>query len=414
MLRLLLPIAVLAAPLWAQAPPPIEPEQLRKAIEWEHLQNWSHFLGAVWSIALPLLLLTVKLGPRLAAWAERVSKARLVQAYLFTTLFVLVADVAGLPLEVYNHHLSLVYQGSVAGWGWGSWFGDWARGELVQSVILGFLAWLFYGAIRRSPRRWWFHFWLIALPVVTFLIFIEPVVIDPLFFQFKPLAATQPDLVAQIGKVAAHGGLAIPPERMFEKKASQKLASLNASVEGLGASKRVVVWDTLIQEMSAGQILFVFGHEMGHYVMRHNLLQLAMLCALMLVVLFVSFHAIRWMLARWGKRWSIRGVDDWASMPLMMLTVAVFTFATEPLRNSFQRMLEHQADVYGLEVIHGIVPDSSQAAARALQRLNNLADPNPSRLIVIWLYDHPPGAERVRFALEYDPWTRGEARRYIP
>jgi Zn-dependent protease with chaperone function len=108
---------------------------------------------------------------------------------------------------------------------------------------------------------------------------------------------------------------------------------------------------------------------------------------------------------RAGKRWKITGVDDWASLPLLLLAITVLSFLTEPAQNSFSRLLEHNADVYGLEVIHGIVPDAPQAAAQAFQILGevSLSDPDPNPFIKFWLYDHPTVAERVRFAAEYVP-----------
>ena len=131
------------------------------------------------------------------------------------------------------------------------------------------LVYLLYAVIRRSPRRWWFYFWLVSLPIIAGLMYLEPMVIEPMFYHFDPLAAKQPALVAQLEKVVARGGLAIPQDRMFEMQASEKLNSLNAYVSGFGGSKRVVVWDTTINKMTTPEILFVFGHEMGHYVLHH-------------------------------------------------------------------------------------------------------------------------------------------------
>jgi STE24 endopeptidase len=430
MLRRLLLIVILSLPLAGQtaAPPqpqpetqakrPVKtytlpPEKLQKAIDYARARNWMHFIGVGWGIAVVLLILAGKVAPRLRTWAEGVTGVRFLQAYLFGTVLLLLPDVANLPLDLYQHHLSLFYQQSVQGWG--SWFWDWTKGELLQFLLAGFLVWLFYAVIRRSPRRWWFYFWLMAVPIVVFLIFIAPVVIEPLFFQYEPLAPKNPALVAAIEKVVARGGLAIPPDRMFEMKASQKLNSLNADVEGLGASKRVVVWDTTIQQMTTDEILFVFGHEMGHYVLGHVRTGVALLCGVLLLFLFLGYHSARWMLGRWGAHWSIRGMDDWASLPLMLLTLAVFGFISEPVVNSVSRMQEHSADVYGLEVIHGIVPDSPQVAAAAFKILGEIAlsDPNPNGFIKFWLYDHPAVSDRVRFAAEYDPWNNGRQPKYV-
>jgi Zn-dependent protease with chaperone function len=108
---------------------------------------------------------------------------------------------------------------------------------------------------------------------------------------------------------------------------------------------------------------------------------------------------------RWHKRWAIRNLEDWASLPALMLFFSLFVFFAEPVVNTFSRYQEHQADVYGLDVTYGIVPDSSQAAAEAFQVMGeiDLADPNPSGFIKVWLYSHPPLAERLVFARDYKP-----------
>jgi len=421
----LLALVLLGLPLFAQtAPPPappsqpvtaytLPPDQLQKAIDYARARVAAHFAGAAYGIALLLVVLAVKAAPRLRDGAERISRRRLVQAYVFAPALLLGIDAASLPLGIYQHRLAVHYQQSVQGWG--SWFWDWTKGELLEIALAGLLAWLLYGVIRRSPRRWWMYFWLMAAPIAIFLFFLEPVIIEPLFFHFEPLAARHPALVAEIAKVVARGGLAIPPQRMFEMKASEKLKAPDAYVTGMGASKRVVVWDTTIASMTTPEILFVFGHEMGHYVLGHNLMLIAGICAGMLVFLFLAYHFSHWVLARWGGRWSIRGMDDWASLPVLLLALALFGFLSEPVGNSFSRVIEHNADVYGLEVIHGLVPDPPQVAAACFQILGEmaLADPNPSGFVEFWLYDHPPLAERLRFAAEYDPWSGGRAPKYV-
>ena len=221
----------------------------------------------------------------------------------------------------------------------------------------------------------------------------------------------------QIERVVTRGGLDIPKDRMYEMNASEKVKHIECVCGncGIGASKRVVVWDTTMKKMNVGQILFVFGHEMGHYVLGHNYVLIGATIAMILVFLFLGFHTMQWAIARWGSTWSIRGVDDWASVPVLMVLLAVLGFVAEPLMNSLGRTIEHNADVYGLEVIHGIVPDSSQVAAQAFQILGevSLSNPNPSPFIKFWLYDHPSVSDRVRFAAEYDPWAHGESPKYV-
>jgi STE24 endopeptidase len=391
----------------------LPPDKLAKAIAYATARNWLHFIAAGYGVVMLVAVLAWRLAPRLRNLAESASRRRIVQAYIFAPLLLLGIDILELPLSLYGHHLSLKFEQSIQGWG--SWFWDWTKGELLSFALAGVLVWILYGVMRRSPGGWWFYFWLAAVPIVVFLMFIEPVAIEPLFFKFEPLAAKQPALVAEIGKVVARGGLEIPPERMYEMNASEKLKSLNAYVSGIGASKRVVVWDNTIQKMNSGQILFVFGHEMGHYVLGHIWIGIAAASLGILIFLFLAYYTMRWALSRWGARWEIQSMADWASLPVLLLALAVFGFLGEPISSSFSRVLEHNADIYGLEVIHGIVPNSAEEAANAFQILGevSLDDPYPSPFIEFWLYDHPSITERVRFASEYDPWGAGQAPKYV-
>jgi Zn-dependent protease with chaperone function len=150
-------------------------------------------------------------------------------------------------------------------------------------------------------------------------------------------------------------------------------------------------------------------------VLGHNYVVIGVTCLVILIYLFIGYHTMRWALARWGESWAIQGVDDWASVPVLMVLVVVLSFLAEPVMSSVSRTLEHNADIYGLEVIHGIVPDSPQVAAQAFQILGevSLSNPNPSPFIKFWLYDHPSVGDRVRFAAEYDPWSHGQALKYV-
>ena len=406
-----------------QTPPPEEkkettgytlsPEKHEKAVAYARSRYWLYFIGFAYGLLVLYVVLRARLAPRFRDWAEAASRIRFVQALVYVPALTLVLAVLSLPTDLYGQWLSLQYEQSIQSWG--SWFWDWTKGQLISIVISVFLVWILYAVIRRSPRRWWFYFWLAALPIIVLLVFLSPLVIDPLFFKFEPLEKTQPALVVEIEKVVQRGGLTIPRDRMFEMKASEKYKSVNAYVTGFGASKRVVFWDTTLQKMTPGQGLAVFGHEMGHYVLGHIYRGIAFVAAVLLLFLFLGYRGLHWALARWGDAWGIRGVDDWASLPVLMLFLSIFGFLFQPIGNSFSRYQEHQADVYGLEVIHGIVPESNQAAAEAFQVLGeiNLADPNPHPLIRIWLYSHPPLDERIRFAHSYDPWGKGEPTEFV-
>lgn len=391
----------------------LPPETLEKSEALYRTRLAMLVVGTVYGFALLLAVLFGRLAPRFRDLAERVSPRRFVQALVFAPLFLLTMDVLTLPVAIYSQHLDLTYGLSVQSWG--SWAWDWTKGEIIGTVLGTLLVWGLYAVLRRSPQRWWFYGWLGLIPITLLLILIGPIYIAPLFDTFTPLETKQPQLVPELEKVLARGGISIERARMFEMAASDKVTTYNAYVTGIGASKRVVVWDNTSREMTIPETLFVFGHEMGHYVLHHVWLSLGVAILALLLELYLAHRLLSGVLARWGARWGIRGLADWASLPALTLLLSIFSAVSQPAGAAFSRYLEHQADIYGLEVTHGLSPDSSQAAARAFQKLGEkaLTYPNPHPLFVFWVFDHPPVHERVQFAAQYQPWTRGEPRRYV-
>jgi Zn-dependent protease with chaperone function len=243
---------------------------------------------------------------------------------------------------------------------------------------------------------------------VIFGIFVAPVFIDPLFNSFEPLSKSNPALVDQLEKVVARGGISIPPDRMFLMKASAKVTGLNAYVTGIGASKRVVVWDTTIAKASPDDISFIFGHEMGHYVLNHIYKGIAFAGVVMLTVFWIGFHCVHWLLRRFGPAWRVHDQQDWAALGVIMLVMLTLAFLVEPITNGFSRWEEHQADIFGQEAIHGIVADPQATAARSFQELGeeSLTDPTPHPFVEFWTFSHPSITDRKAFAAAYDPWAR--------
>lgn len=391
----------------------LPPDKVQKAIEFARTRHELYFVDAAWQMLILIAVLGWRIGPRFRDWAERISTRRIVQAYVFAPLLLLFIDGLDLPVSAYGQQLQLQYEQSVQGWG--SWFWDWTKGELINFALAGLLVWMFYGTIRRSPRRWWFYFWLASIPVIVFILFLEPMVIEPLFYQFKPLQASHPELVQKLEEVVQRGGMSIPPQRMYEMNASSKTTTLNAYVAGFGASKRVVVYDTLLAKSDTAGILLVFGHEMGHYVLHHVPKELAIDCGVLLVLFYVGFLLANWILRRWGARWGVRDIADWASLPVLLLALSIVGFASDPIFNVISRHFEHEADRYGMEVIHGIVPNENEAAVQYFQMSGevNLADPNPNPFIEFWLFDHPSRPERIAFVASYNPWAEGKSPEYV-
>lgn len=388
-------------------------DRYEKAVAYSRAGYTLYFVSYILGGIFLFLILRLGIAARFRDIAENASEKRWVQGLVFVPLLLLLVDVLDLPVSIYWHRLSLQYEQSVQGWG--SWFWDWTKGEFLSLAFGIVLVLILFAVMRFSPRRWWLYFWFPAVLILFVLMVITPLVIDPLFNKFEPLDKQHPDLVASISKLTKHAGVPIPPERMFLMLASQKTNGINAYVTGLGASKRVVVWDTTIQKTTNDEALFIIGHELGHYVLGHVRTGFFLGAAGLLLALYLLFHGLYWALDRWGPDWKIAGAEDWASLAVLLLILQVLLFVASPAVNWISRTQEHAADVYGLEVIHGLIPNSAEVAAHAFQVLGelDLSDPNPPPFIAFWLYSHPPVSDRLVFAHTYDPWSKGEAPKYV-
>ncbi len=391
----------------------LPPDKLAKAYALYVVNGALYCAAGLWSIVVLCLMLRARFGERLRTWAERTSRFGFVQAVVVMSLFVLVMELAQLPFDMYGEHISMKYGRSVQTWA--SWFGDWGKGLLLGCIFASLLGWVLYAALRRSPRRWWFYFWLALIPIVIFVMFIAPIWIEPLFNKYEPLTAHHADLVAQIERVVHRAGMDIPPERMYEMKASEKTTTLNAYVTGFGATKRVVVWDTTMDHMTTPETLFVFGHEMGHYVLGHIPKEIAINLVFLLLLFYVGYRLANRLVAKYGKSRGIRGLDDWASLPLLVLLLLVLTFLATPVFSAVSRHYEHQADQYGLEVVHGLLPDEPRTAALAFQQLGevSLDYPYVNKFWEFWVGDHPTIRDRMIYVQTYDPWAAGREPEFV-
>ncbi len=390
----------------------LPPEVLARARSLYHWRTGLDFGSTLWSVLVLLAFLNFRWAARLGAWASSVTPKPWLQGLCFAPVFLLLWSMFHLPVSILGHHISLAYGQSIQGWG--SWFVDWSK-ALLLDLISGTVVLSVVFALIRKSRRWWLWLWVISLPMEVLLVFVLPLVVDPMFNHFEPLAQSNPALVQQLERVIEKTGVSIPPSRMFLMKASEKYTSSNAYVTGFGSSQRVVVWDNTIKHSPPDEILLVFGHELGHYVLHHIERGLAIGAVLSLFFFWIGSRLARFLVRRYGPRWHIASLEDWAATVVLLLVLTVLSFVAEPIGNSISRAQEHQADVFGSEVVHGIVADPQKVNAQSFQRLGeeSLEYPYPSPFVVFWTYTHPPIAEREAFAAGYDPWGPGGHPRYF-
>jgi Zn-dependent protease with chaperone function len=409
----------------AQSAPPaytLPPDKLAKATALGWIRSILYFGDAVWGIAVLWLLLATRAAARLEAWTERISGQRWMQGLIFFAALIVILTVTELPVGVYAHRVSLSYGISVQGW-W-SWLADVGK-SLGLSLLIGApVLLLFNWIVRAAPRRYWLWGWMAAVVLTVLGTFVEPLG-EPIFNEYEPLEKTNPALVAELEKVVARTGTEIPPSRMFLMKASEKTNGLNAYVSGLGATKRVVVWDTTAGRIPNDEAMFIFGHESGHYVL-HHIPQILAGGAVFLFFVFWACAGIAGGVARrFGGRWGLERTEFGSRMvaPLatragfvvLLLTIAIANFVLDPVSNAFSRHFEHEADVYGQEAIHGLVADPQKTAVGSLDHLGAawLDDPEPNGFVVWWMYSHPSIQQRAQFAAGYDPWKDGGRGRFF-
>jgi len=349
-----------------------------------------------------LLLLFSGLSARIRDVAHRAGKGRYLRVLVYLTLYSLVAWAITFPFS-WLQGFALEHQYHLSNQNFGQWFVDELKGLGLSVIFLGIvpIAALSYWGIAKSPRRWWLWLAIGSFPVTVMAVLIQPLVIDPAFNKFTPLHDKQ--LESKILALAEKAG--IPGRKVFEVNKSAQTKKLNAYVSGFGASQRIVLWDTTLKDMKEDEILFVMGHEMGHYVLHHIWKGILMTVVLSTLFFYLSYVFTGWALARFGARWGFTELSDVASMPLIVGTIGLISFIAQPMTNSFTRAIEHEADQFGLEVTQ-----LNDAGARAFIKLGagNKSNPEPNPLIKAFVYTHPPLVERIRYALEYHPWTEGK------
>jgi Zn-dependent protease with chaperone function len=395
-----------AAPAAPQQAYSLPPEKLAKAIALSRIRHIMGFVGTAWGLLVLLILLATHFFSCTAAWAERVVKWRWLSGLLFFAIFFIVTTLASLPLDLYGHHVELSYGISVQSWA--SWAGDQGK-ALGLGVLLGApILLLFNWIVKRWPRRFWLGLWVVTLPLLVLTIFVSPL-LEPIFNKYEPLTRNNAALVTDLEKVVSRTGTNIPPERMFLMKASLKSNGLNAYVSGMGATKRVVVWDTTAGRVPNDDVLFIFGHESGHYVLNHMPKMLAGSAFFLFFLYWGCAAFAKWMVRRFGARWHAESLASRTGFIVLMFAISIASFFMQPISSVFSRHFEHEADVYGQEAIHGLVADPQKTAVASFNALGEawLEDPTPSPFIEFWTYGHPSVQNRANFALHYDPWANG-------
>lgn len=267
------------------------------------------------------------------------------------------------------------------------WWADWLKSTALSLVLTSLLAAGALWLVSAAPNTWWL--WVAALvsAVSLLLTFISPYVIEPLFHKLEPLevAGLSSDIRAMTEKAGVHVG------RILKLDASRRSSHSNAYFTGLGRVKRIVLFDTLLAQMSPAQILAVLAHELGHWKKHHVLTRMLV----MLLLLFVGAY-LAFVLTDAAALPSLVGLEA-ASFParisILMLAASVLAFPLSPLLTAWSRHDERQADRFAVE-LHGRAEDLADALAKL--GTENLSNLHPHPLYAAFYYSHPPLVERIR------------------
>ena len=376
------------------------PEPSAQAVDYYTSGNLLWVAGQAWSILILVALLATGLSARLRDLANRIGKRWVFSLTIYFILFSIVTSLVDLPRLYYEEFVRQHAYG-LSNQTLQKWWTDTLTVLAVTCIVGPLIVWIPYLLLRRSPRRWWLYTALAFIPIMIIGNLVAPIWIAPLFNRFGPMHdnALEARILALADRAGIEGG------RVFEVEKSVDTKTLNAYVAGVLNTKRIVLWDTTIARMNERELLFVMGHEMGHYVLGHVWQLIAVNVVLLLASFYGAYRTAGAVLRRYGGRFGFTRLDDIASLPLLLLLVSVFSLLITPAILAFGRHVEHDADRFGLEATQ-----YSHSAGTAFVKLQTdaLAVPRPGLLNVLWRQNHPPLGDRIDFVNEYHPWREGK------
>lgn len=385
----------------AQTLPVAVPAMSEKAGTYYSSGNILWIVDFLWGLLIPGLILFTGFSSKLRTWAAKLGKKWFFMIGIYFIFFSIVMFVVDLPLSYYEEFVRQ-HAYDLSNQTFAKWLGDSVK-SLIVGLIIGFLfLWIPYLLLKKSPKRWWLYVGVLTVPFLFLSLLIGPIWIEPLFNDFGPMKdkALETKILALADRAGIEGS------RVFEVNKSVDTKQLNAYVTGFLGTKRIVIWDNTIASMNEGELLFVVGHEMGHYVLGHVWKLILFFSVLILLALFIADRAASFLITIFKGRFGFESLSDIASLPLILLLFSVFSIVLIlPIGNWFSRSIEHQADQFGLEITR----DNHNAATAFVKlQMENLSNPRPGIIYKIWRANHPVLGERIDYANEYKPWETGQ------
>jgi Zn-dependent protease with chaperone function len=388
---------LMALPAWATVP---VPDATPAAVAYQHGKDFFFLFDFVFGLAIAALFLATGWAARLRDVAARLSGGRWFWTVSLTVMiYSLLSALIGLPVAwcetfILPHHYGISTETAA------HWVKDQATSLAVGGVLTLAVAWIPYLLLRRLPRTWWLWATAALLPLVVLFVAVGPIFITPLFNHFGAMEDKR--LESVLRAEALRVGLGDAPIYVMDQSTTSKAPG--AYVTGLFGTREIVLFDTLVKSFDEKQIKFVLGHEMKHYLLDDVWKIVGIVGALLLGGFFTVDFLGRFVLRRWGGRFGVGGLQDAASIPLLIAAFSIANFVLTPVLNLQIQSIEHEADRFGLELTQ-----DNDAAASAFVKLQTgaLGVPDPGWVQRIWRTDHPTLRDRIEFANNYHPWKDG-------
>jgi STE24 endopeptidase len=377
----------------AAIPVPTDSPQARR---YNRVKRWLGVSDFVLGLVLLVALLVTGWSNSLRDLAYRAAFQNYTLAvFLYVLMLMTAGKLLGLGLEYYGFRLERRFQ--LSNQRLRSWVWDEFKAFLVGLVIATIFAELLYFILRQAPQYWWFIAWATFLMLFVLMAQLAPVVLFPIFYKFEPLK--NEELKARLVRLSEQAGTQV--RGVYQWKLSEKSKKANAALTGLGATRRIILADTLLDNYSADEIEAVLAHELGHHVHRHILKSIAVQAGITLI----GFWAANWILHYTVDRIHMfETLSDFASLPLLALVSTVLSLLVLPALNAYSRYNERQADRYVFCSIPKVDPFISSMNKLAQQ---NLAERSPSKWVEWFFHSHPAISRRVAAA---EAWERMRPR----
>ncbi len=311
--------------------------------------------------------------------------------FLYVSMLMLIGKVIGLPLDYYGFRLE--HQFHLSNQKPRSWLWDECKSLLIGLVLAVIVVELIYLLLRHDPQYWWLIAWALFLGLIVLLAQLAPVVLFPIFYKFEPLE--NDELKRRLIVLGERAGTRV--RGVYRWHLSEKSKKANAALTGLGATRRIILADTLLDNYSDDEIEAVLAHELGHHVHRHILKSILVQAGITFVGFWLANEVLRYAVDR--LHW-FETMSDFADFPLLILVSTVLSFLLMPALNAYSRFNERQADRYCFQSVASVEPFISSMTKLAEQ---NLAEKTPSRWVELLFHSHPAISKRIAAA---EDWAR--------